>query len=79
MDNFIEYVILLKIFNYSSTINEYTRISDYVCMCNNHSEIFNCDCNHVATGDISIIKNQILRKILIKGSDFRELVAFDFD
>ena len=48
-------------------------------MCNEHSDFVNGDCNHVATGDISIIKNQMLRKILIKGPGFREPVTLDFD
>ena len=53
-----------KIFNYNATVNVFESIDDYICMCNEHANHINSDCNHVATGDISIIRSQMLKDIL---------------
>ena len=68
-----------KIFNYNDTVNNFKCIDDYDCMCNEHGKYINSDCNHVATGDISMISNQMLRNIISKGPGFREPAVLDFD
>ena len=68
-----------KIFNYNDTVNDFQCIEDYECICNKHEEYINSDCNHIATGDISIISNQLLRNVMSKGPSFREPTVLDFD
>ena len=69
-----------KIFNYNQTINkDFTDLNDIDCICNKYCNFINTDCNHVATGDISIFTNSKLRNILKHGSGFREPVSLDFD
>ena len=65
-----------KLFNHKQTVNEIKFKSDKQ---NSHSK---CDCEkseylyhpagHVLTGDLGIIKDRVLRKLISKGPSFRE-------
>ena len=43
----------------------------YSCNCEN-SEFYDPDHSHIITGDLHLIKNQTLRKLITKGPNFRE-------
>ena len=68
-----------KIFNYNDVVKEFESIESIHCNCNNHVSFINSDCNHVATGDMSIFSNSKLRNIIKNGPNFREPVTLDFD
>ena len=67
-----------KIFNYRETVND-IDINDRVtygtklpnCDCQ-HSPFIDSDHGHIVTGDLRIIENQHLRKIISKGPNYRE-------
>jgi len=68
-----------KIFNYKDTISS-IDINDHatygtgirVCECQKHSEFIDKHHGHVITGNLKIIKNNKLRKLISKGPNFRE-------
>ena len=65
-----------KIFNYKDTVESIniTNINSYIpepCDCHN-SEYIDKDHKHVLTGDLRIVGNSKLRKLLSKGPNFRE-------
>ena len=68
-----------NIFNYNDVVKEFASIESIHCNCNNHVSYINSDCNHVATGDMSIFSNSKLRNIIKNGPNFREPVTLDFD
>ena len=63
-----------KVFNYKETVNS-IRIKDppsvTTCECNN-SEFKDNNHGHIVTGDLRIVKDVKLRKLLSKGPNFRE-------
>ena len=72
-----------RIFNYKQTvndifINEDIDLGPYInsCSCNNSTF---CDPHHehIVTGDLRIVKNNKLRKLLTKGPNFREPRTFN--
>ena len=73
------------ILNYKDTVNDIV-IDDEVsfttnsvtCDCSS-SEFYDKDHNHIITGDLRIIKNSKLRKLLTKGPNYRESRGIDFE
>ena len=73
-----------KIFNYKQTVNDiyaddevsFTLNTDS-CICKD-SEFCDPNHQHVITGDLRIIENKKLRKLLTKGPNYREPVSLDF-
>ena len=69
------------IFNYASTISEIRDWSSQQdCVCNCNSSLFrNPDHGHIITGNLNIVDNNCLRKILSLGPKFRQPKTVDFD
>ena len=73
-----------KIFNYNKVFENFSRErwiaeeQDTPCHCD-QSEFKNEDHGHVITGDLRIIKNAELRKLIAKGPNFRENRKHDLD
>ena len=59
-----------KIFNYQNVVNDIDNFKNIKCECEN-SEYCHKDLNHIVTGDLSIIKNDQLRKIMTYGPTYR--------
>ena len=81
----LEPTIRNKIFNYRQTVNDIdhsdkrtfgTGIED--CECNN-SPFMDSHHKHILTGDLRIVKNNNLRKLFMKGPNFREPKPLNFD
>ena len=73
-----------KIFNYKQTVED-IRVDEEVsftlntdlCKCKD-SKFFDPHHKHVITGDLRIVENQKLRKLLTKGPNYREPVTTNF-
>ena len=68
-----------KIFNYNNTEKELDDVKNIICKCSDHDNFINSECEHVATGDISIFKSTELQDILKKGPGYHEPVWLNFD
>ncbi len=70
-----------EIFNYRQTIEEVDpgnwNDDDYTCQCNG-SEFMDGHHKHVITGNLKIVQNRKLRKLLAKGPKFREKNSINF-
>ena len=73
-----------KVFNYKKTVDEINVngeacLSMYKDLCNFNSSTF-CDQqhNHIITGDLRLVANSKLRKLLTKGPNFRETQTINF-
>ena len=49
------------------------------CSCKRSSPFFNADLGHVLTGDLSLVDNDALRRLLRLGPKFREPPPVDYD
>jgi len=68
--------IAKEIFNFKRTCNEFSLESGtnrFPCHCDSYSEFIHPNVGHVVTGDLRLVKNQELRKLLARGPGFREL------
>ena len=69
-----------KIFNYKETVNSIFikgPLNLTTCACNN-SEFKDHNHGHIVTGDLRIVKDVRLRKLLSKGPNFREHRAISY-
>ena len=70
-----------KIFNYkefTSSIDVYNNADVFPCKCND-SYFLNSDHGHIVTGDLRIVGNGKLRKLFVKGPNYREPSIIDFE
>ena len=67
--------IRLRVTNYKETV---TTTKGYVpCACNHYQEYIDENYEHVVTGNLNIIGNEEIRKLLIKGLNFWEKQPLD--
>mgnify|MGYP001792462320 CR=1 FL=1 len=69
-----------KVFNYkdfTNSIDVFDNVASYPCNCEGSSFV-NKDHGHIVTGDLRIVQNGKLRKLLIKGPKYREPSTIDF-
>ena len=59
-----------KIFNYTHTINNLHTYNDFTCNCS-ESTFCNVDLGHIVTGNLDIVKNIKLKKLLTYGPQYR--------
>ena len=62
--------IRAKVTNYKETVNNVNR--NVTCACKDYQEFIDNHHGHVITGDLNIIHNIDIRKLLAKGLNFRE-------
>ena len=66
--------IRYKVLNHNKTIRDLTfdtGTNDTGCSCED-SPFLNTDVGHIATGDLTIVKDRKLRKLLQKGPSYRK-------
>ena len=67
-----------KIFNFKQTINDLdfeVHVGTQNLSCSCHDSLFRCDpVGHVVTGNLRIVENRKLRKLLSKGPSYREQI-----
>ena len=72
-----------KILNFKDTVTSYDPskfISEqYNCVCQNHPSFIEQSCGHIATGDLGIISNEKLRKLVLKGPGYKEPKSINTD
>ena len=75
-----------KVFNYKKFVKDldldtFCRdVKSIPCHCKKYDTMFvDKNCKHVLTGNLNIIKNNKLRKLLSKGPKYREPVAIDWN
>ena len=67
-----------KLFNYKETVENITLDkNDINCNCHN-SEYRDLSSGHIITGDLRIIKNNKLRKLMCKGPNYREKTGINY-
>ena len=73
-----------KIFNYKQTVNDISingeaTLDPYINLCNcNNSTFSDPQHGHIITGDLRIVENGKLRKLLTKGPNYREPKTLNF-
>ena len=82
----LDVTIRNKILNYKETVSSIDTIDDITygtgiveCDCQQHKDFVDENNGHVGTGDLRIITNSKLRKLVSKGPNFREAMSTNWN